>query len=98
MKESGLTYRQIGDLLGFSRQYAHQLYSGYHTLNVVKGKRKVLTLIIKERDDNFCRFCGAQDNLIIHHIDGDTSNNQSYNLTTMCQRCHKALHCNQNKT
>lgn len=92
LRNEGLTYQQIGDLLGFSRQRAHQILSGYESMNVRKGFRKVVNLIIKKRDGECCQFCMAQDNLILHHKDGDTRNNNSYNLITMCQRCHRVLH------
>lgn len=30
--------------------------------------------------------------LIIHHIDGDESNNEIKNLITLCRRCHGSFH------
>ena len=98
LRDAGLTFQQIGNLLGFSRQYAHQLASGYHPMNVRAGLRRTLNLIIKTRDDNHCQFCGSLDSLILHHIDRNTKNNKSYNLTTMCQSCHRYLHLRLDKS
>ena len=45
-----------------------------------------------------CEQCGhphapAQGyTLTVHHIDGDTFNNDPANLVALCQRCHLAIH------
>jgi hypothetical protein len=42
---------------------------------------------IKKRKDK-CEKCGNKNDLQTDHIDGDRSNNNSYNLQTLCHPCH----------
>ena len=41
-----------------------------------------------------CERCGHEHNpkkgycLTVHHLDGDKSNNENWNLAVLCQRCH----------
>lgn len=41
-----------------------------------------------------CERCGHPDDrksghvLTVHHLDGDKSNNEKWNLAVLCQRCH----------
>ena len=39
-----------------------------------------------------CHFCGDEDNLEVHHIDGDRSNNSVDNLIPVCHDCHWDIH------
>lgn len=39
-----------------------------------------------------CVVCGSEDDIIVHHVDGDRSNNSLDNLEPMCQSCHARLH------
>ena len=50
-----------------------------------------------QRDDFRCRRCGAIENLVVHHKDGqgrstDEPNNVLDNLETLCRSCHMAVH------
>jgi len=47
---------------------------------------------------NFCRVCGASDNLEVHHKDGDRTNNSLSNLTPVCNECHSKIHSKQDAT
>ena len=47
---------------------------------------------IKASYKEICPLCGSLSSLIIHHIDGDPSNNEENNLTVMCQKCHHKCH------
>ena len=44
-----------------------------------------------------CAKCGRPHDpedfyvLTVHHIDGDTNNNEDDNLVALCQRCHLAM-------
>lgn len=87
MKQKGLTYQAIGDLYGISRERVHQVISGYSTEENGKLKQMIFA-----RDNNQCQFCQSAENLIIHHIDKATSNNQPKNLITLCEKCHAQVH------
>jgi hypothetical protein len=39
-----------------------------------------------------CKLCGAEDNIQIHHIDGDKLNNDLDNLAPVCTGCHSKIH------
>lgn len=45
-----------------------------------------------------CDICGISNNLLVHHIDNDRTNNQKTNLTTLCTSCHGQLHNKNVKT
>lgn len=53
-------------------------------------RRKIL-----EKYDYTCTYCGykAQKYMIIHHLDGDPTNNSESNLEVVCLDCNKILHC-----
>lgn len=45
-----------------------------------------------------CVLCETKEHLVVHHIDGEPSNNRIENLTVLCTRCHCILHrCTRNK-
>ena len=43
---------------------------------------------------NGCNDCNSMENLHIHHIDGNKTNQQLENLQCLCMRCHKKAHIN----
>lgn len=56
---------------------------------------KFLRHEIKERDNYTCQLCNKKERsnkLNVHHIDENKSNNERYNLITLCISCHKKFH------
>jgi len=45
-----------------------------------------------ERDDHKCQCCGTKNDILVHHLDCDRSNNTILNLITLCNQCHHHLH------
>jgi len=43
-----------------------------------------------------CQICGNDENIDVHHRDGDRTNNNIENLIPLCHSCHKQIH-NKNK-
>ena len=49
---------------------------------------------IKKKNHYRCERCKHKHDpeagytLTIHHLDGDTANNEEWNLASLCQRCH----------
>jgi hypothetical protein len=39
-----------------------------------------------------CYICGESNNIDVHHIDGDRTNNQLKNLIPICRYCHIGIH------
>jgi len=39
-----------------------------------------------------CEFCGTNKKIHVHHIDGDFTNNELWNLIYLCKEHHKYLH------
>jgi len=96
LREKGLSYQSIGDLLGISRQRVHQIISGYGLL-VKSGKKRdgwysEIKKIVFERDNHKCQRCGSTDSLILHHLDGNDLNNEFHNLVLLCRTCHQNMH------
>ena len=96
LKKQGYSYAVIGALYGLSRQRVHQLISGYarnlKRLNRKNGYYWHIHNAIIQRDGNKCQKCGSNKYLIVHHIDGDNTNNEFMNLITLCNKCHLDLH------
>lgn len=42
--------------------------------------------------DWMCARCGSAENLVIHHVDFNHSNNNLNNLQCLCVSCHSKLH------
>jgi len=73
------------------KQYTDKTRDNYH----FSGNRKSAL----ERDNYTCQHCGTQDDLQVHHIDGngmtsprESRNNDLDNLITLCRRCHTKEH------
>ena len=47
---------------------------------------------VLERDGNRCTVCGGEQDLHIHHIDRDPTNDVPSNLVTLCGICHARVH------
>lgn len=83
-----LSYADIGNILGISKQYANVLYryQGKYVSEKIKTK-------VRERDKNRCKICrnsGILKTLHIHHI-GNPANNRINNLVLLCAKCHKKV-------
>jgi len=55
------------------------------------GFTKKMKEMIKIRDKG-CIVCGATENLHVHHIDLDKTNNSRSNLVTVCEKLHNIIH------
>lgn len=44
------------------------------------------------KGDWTCSVCGAMDDLVIHHINGDHHDNDASNLQCLCRSCHARHH------
>lgn len=58
---------------------------------------QTLRLKILTRDEFTCQYCGYKSAKyqIVHHIDGNPTNNDDANLTTICQMCNLIEHARQ---
>jgi hypothetical protein len=45
-----------------------------------------------EQKGERCEECGSEENIVVHHIDGDRSNNEISNLAPLCHDCHNKVH------
>lgn len=43
---------------------------------------------LKEKYENKCAYCGKEEKLNVHHIDGNPLNNTESNLIVLCEKCH----------
>ena len=44
--------------------------------------------MILKRDKKQCQLCKNKYPLLVHHIDGNSSNHRPTNLITLCRECH----------
>lgn len=87
--DKGMTQASIARFLKLSRQRVSQIVNGYKTIT-----NKNLKSTVFQRDGNKCqwgKFC-ENSNLVIHHIDRNSQNNQLDNLITLCKNCHVEWH------
>lgn len=47
---------------------------------------------VLERDGQRCAICRGEEDLHIHHIDRDPTNDDPKNLITLCGICHARVH------
>lgn len=81
LKNAGLTYAEIGKILGVKRQYVQHMVGPSEF-----EKQFIMTL-----DGKHCRMCGAskeEARLDIHHIRYSRSIDDTI---TVCQTCHRRL-------
>ena len=45
-----------------------------------------------DRDGWLCRTCGKRGRMEVHHVDGDSSNNDPSNRISLCRGCHIRIH------
>lgn len=88
--------RHMWDLMhGRNRSYKNGVYvkHGYNQSgknnNNWKGGTKYRHLVKIEK----CELCDSTNNLVVHHIDHNRSNNCRDNLMVLCKRCHQEHHC-----
>lgn len=48
--------------------------------------------IVIKRDNGLCSICSSGDNVVVHHVSGDSSKNTERNLLCLCRRCHADIH------
>ena len=84
--ERGRGYQDIGRLFGISRQRVHQIVRGYYN-HGRQGRKKKYT-----KKFGRCVRCGSTNNLFLHHVDFDNSNDSAKNLVCLCQTCHNEIH------
>nr|WP_300998804.1 HNH endonuclease signature motif containing protein [Methanoculleus sp.] len=53
---------------------------------------KAIRNAILERDRQRCNVCGGEQDLHIHHLDRDPTNDDPANLLTLCGICHARVH------
>lgn len=46
----------------------------------------------KEHYGEICNRCGNIENIVVHHIDHDRTNNDIANLEVLCKACHQSHH------
>lgn len=44
-----------------------------------------------------CEACDTNQDLVVHHVDGDATNNALANLQTLCSPCHSFFHATQRR-
>lgn len=46
---------------------------------------------LNEKEEK-CKLCGATDEIVVHHIDGNRENSRLQNLMPVCEGCHNEIH------
>jgi hypothetical protein len=45
-----------------------------------------------ENKEERCGECGSDENIVVHHVDGDREHNELQNLLPLCRSCHTKVH------
>ena len=73
-------------------------WEGFVSKRAYPGLSKRRKSEVKERDSFTCQVCGeylkGSSRAIVHHIDGDKTNQNMNNLILVCRKCHALIHCN----
>jgi hypothetical protein len=87
--------RRIHEWLAANPEYDKAMREKTKDKSFFGGKRKAAL----ERDNHTCQHCGTQNDLQVHHIDGNGTttpkeqrNNALENLLTLCRGCHTRVH------
>jgi hypothetical protein len=86
LRRMGWSWGAIAIAFNISKSRVHQIVSGYSSRNMKKIRKLLVALRGK------CEVCGLQDDLVIHHINGDDRNNSMDNLAVFCRACHTSFH------
>ena len=84
--ENRYGFTDIGMIFKVSRQYIHQIITGYRSLST-RTNGGVGELLAGKR----CAMCGKVA-INFHHIDKNAQNNSPLNLLPLCGTCHKIIH------
>ena len=75
-------------------------WNGFVQERSYPGLSKHQKKFVKIRDNYTCKACGKdlhehRHSCIVHHIDGDKTNQDLDNLITVCKACHAKIHSKQ---
>uniref|UniRef100_A0A6M3J6A1 Putative homing endonuclease n=1 Tax=viral metagenome TaxID=1070528 RepID=A0A6M3J6A1_9ZZZZ len=102
LRQRGYKFREIGSVLGVSKERAWAIYQRAEQSDFVPKKEVAkqyvlatpsLKMQIKARDGFTCQECGLVDEtgalLDVDHKDCDRKNNDWSNLWSLCPNCHR---------
>jgi len=92
LRQKGMPYSTIGKTFSISRQRVHQILSGYTLPDKRTLKTTLLYNLVVKKANGQCANCKNGGRLIIHHKDGDDTNNNQANLEALCRPCHIKHH------
>jgi hypothetical protein len=78
---------EIARKFGISTQRVHQIVKGYQSFATSVGDLSRYPRLVGKP----CQRCGGPQQ-VIHHVDGNSSNNAESNLIPLCKLCHTAVH------
>ena len=102
LRDKRMTFREIGELIGISKQRVHQICN--YITSRLQG-RDLTRELVRIRDGHTCKIClkkweKGKRRFDCHHIDGNCGKKSlSYDrikdlntLITLCHKCHMNLH------
>lgn len=90
-RDKKMTYQEIADELGVSRQRVHQVYKDYKPTDHYILKK------VYRLHGYKCVICGKTKNIEVHHLDGVKTNNEIINLSPLCRKHHRECEAEERK-
>ena len=94
--DDGITHtlEEVGKEFCVTRERIRQIEAkALDKINVILDETEKRNLTRNtETKRELCRFCGTEENLLVHHINHNHNDDRKVNRVSLCYQCHGRLH------